>query len=188
MPRRYNFEDNHGTTGPVASFSEQSIDGVTTCCKPKLDKNVRLCGALSFIVGSMIGSGVFASGRAVAERTGSVGMILCVWSSCGIIATLGALCYAELGTAIPRSGSEYAYLKYAFGDGPAFLFAFVSMLILKPSTLAAICLAFGNYMTESVQLDVLCTSSRKLTAKIFAALAIGTANYTINDFPLLAFH
>ena len=44
----------------------------------------------------------------------------------------GALAYAELGTAIPRSGGEHAYLMYTFGRGnsaigaiPAFLFDWV---------------------------------------------------------------
>ena len=39
---------------------------------------------------------------------------------------------------IPRSGAEYPYLKEAFGPIPAFLFAWTSSIVIKPSTVAII--------------------------------------------------
>ncbi|UYV84976.1 SLC7A9 [Cordylochernes scorpioides] len=60
----------------------------------------------------------------------------------------GALCYGELGTMITKSGAEYVYLLDAFGPLPAFLFSWVSVLVLKPSMLAIICLTLGEYVVE----------------------------------------
>lgn len=61
----------------------------------------------------------------------------------------GALSYAELGTMNTSSGAEWAYFMDAFGAPPAFLFSWVSTLVLKPSQMAIICLSFAQYAVEA---------------------------------------
>lgn len=47
---------------------------------------------------------------------------------------------------IPLSGAEYVYLLDGFGALPVFLHSWTSVLVLKPSQVAIICLAFGAYV------------------------------------------
>ncbi|XP_046910598.1 L-type amino acid transporter sobremesa [Dermatophagoides farinae] len=96
----------------------------------------------------MIGSGIFVSPKGVLERSGSVGMSLIVWIGSGLISLLGALCYAELGTLITKSGAEYSYILESFGGLLAFLFSWISVFVLKPSMLSIICLTLSEYVVQ----------------------------------------
>ncbi|KAI2662560.1 b(0,+)-type amino acid transporter 1 [Labeo rohita] len=110
-----------------------------------LQKNVGLVSGICLIVGTMIGSGIFISPKAVLEGTGAVGPCLCVWAACGVLATMGALCYAELGTMIPKSGGEYPYLMDGFGPVLAYLYSWTTIIVLKPSSFAIIALSCAEY-------------------------------------------
>ncbi|XP_052364604.1 b(0,+)-type amino acid transporter 1-like, partial [Oncorhynchus keta] len=106
---------------------------------------VGLLSGICLIVGTMIGSGIFISPKAVLLETGAVGPCLCVWAACGVLATLGALCYAELGTMITKSGGEYVYLMEAYGSVMAYLYSWSTIMVLQPSTFAIIALSFAEY-------------------------------------------
>jgi L-type amino acid transporter 9 len=90
----------------------------------------------------------------------------------------GALTYAELGTTIPLSGGEHAYLMEAFnpkenhgcfGRIPAFLFDWISILLIRPSMFAIMCFTLGTYITQPFYEG--CTPPIYLT-KTFTILAM----------------
>ncbi|XP_038067081.1 b(0,+)-type amino acid transporter 1-like isoform X4 [Patiria miniata] len=112
----------------------------------KLKRQVGLISGIALIVGTMIGSGIFVSPKGVLTQTDSVGMSLVVWLLCGVLATMGALCYAELGCLIPKSGGEYYYLKDTFGNPVGFMLAWVTILMIKTSSLSIIALSFASYV------------------------------------------
>jgi APA family basic amino acid/polyamine antiporter len=105
--------------------------------------------ATALVVGSMIGTGVFTSlGYQVAEIRSGFALIL-IWVIGGIFALCGALSYAELSAALPRSGGEYHLLGRAFHPALGFLSGWVSATVgfAAPASLAAI--AFGEYLAKA---------------------------------------
>lgn len=49
---------------------------------------------------------------------------------------------------IPKSGGDYAYIGQAFGPLPAFLYLWVSLLILVPTGNAITALTFAQYLLQ----------------------------------------
>lgn len=116
--------------------------------KIELKQKLSLLNGCTVIIGSIIGSGIFVSPRGVLAGTGSVGLALVVWVLSGIYSMIGAYCYAELGTAIVRSGADYAYLFEAFGPFLAFLRLWVECMIVRPCSQAIVALTFAYYVIE----------------------------------------
>ncbi|XP_076788337.1 B(0,+)-type amino acid transporter 1 isoform X1 [Arvicanthis niloticus] len=145
--------------------SIQSTEPKTT----RLQKEVGLLSGICIIVGTIIGSGIFISPKSVLANTASVGPCLIIWAACGILATLGALCFAELGTMITKSGGEYPYLMEAFGPIPAYLFSWTSLIVMKPTSFAIICLSFSEYVCAAFYSG--CTPPA-VVVKLLAAAAI----------------
>ncbi|XP_027955136.1 LOW QUALITY PROTEIN: b(0,+)-type amino acid transporter 1-like [Eumetopias jubatus] len=111
----------------------------------RLRREIGLWSAVSLIAGCVIGSGIFMSPQGVLVYIGSPGPSLVVWAVCGVLAMMGALCYAELGALVPKSGGEYAYILHIFGSLPAFLVIYTFVLLVRPAAIAAVSLSFAEY-------------------------------------------
>jgi len=94
--------------------------------------------AISLVVGIVIGTGIFLVPHEMMAATGRVSTVYAVWIVGGLLSLFGAMSYAEIAALRPRVGGEYAFLREAYGDLPAFLFTWTWITIAKPASIATI--------------------------------------------------
>jgi len=104
-----------------------------------------LFDATSLIVGIIVGAGIYQMAPDVAKGVDGLWGLFGIWVLGGLLSLCGALCYAELATAYPEQGGDYAYLNRAYGDWAGFLFGWVQLLIVRPGDIAVMAFAFATY-------------------------------------------
>jgi APA family basic amino acid/polyamine antiporter len=106
------------------------------------------------IIGSVIGSGIFASPGAVLRNVeGFAGLALMVWFVGGALSLLGALTYGELSAMRPKAGGLYVYIRDCFGHFPAFMFGWTLFLVISSGSVATLSAAFRNYLSAIVPMS-----------------------------------
>ena len=84
-----------------------------------LKRELSLFNSVSYVIGSIIGSGIYITASSTVKYSGSIGLSLILWCLGSVMAIAGGLSYIEIATLIPSSGGDYAYLRdmYSFGRG-----------------------------------------------------------------------
>ncbi len=111
-------------------------------------RELNLFGAVSMIVGIVIGSGIFLGVNRVAAGTGSPSLMVLVWVLAGLLTLMGALTYAELGTIFPKAGGEYVFLKEGMGAFAAFLSGWTAFTINLAGSAAALAVIFAEQLNQ----------------------------------------
>lgn len=62
-----------------------------------MKKELGLLEGCAIILGIIFGSGIFISPKGVIQEVNSPGASIVIWTLCGILSMIGAICYAELG-------------------------------------------------------------------------------------------
>ncbi|MDG1996955.1 MAG: amino acid permease [Emcibacteraceae bacterium] len=104
--------------------------------------------AMAIVIANMIGTGIFTSlGFQLADITSGF-VIMALWVIGGLMSLCGALCYAELGSRLPRSGGEYNFLSEIYHPGAGFISGWISATVgfAAPTALAA--MTFGTYLSS----------------------------------------
>ncbi|MFN5336764.1 MAG: APC family permease [Bacteroidota bacterium] len=102
--------------------------------------------ALGIVMANMIGTGVFTClgfQLTIVQNTWS---ILILWTIGGIMALMGALVYAELGTHFKKTGGDYIFLSETIHPVVGYLYAWVSLVVGFSAPIAIAAMAMNDYL------------------------------------------
>ena len=105
--------------------------------------------AISLVVGSMIGSGIFIVSADIGRQVSpwGPGALLLVWVITGVMTVTGALAYSELAAMMPRAGGQYVFLREGLSPAAGFLYGWTLFMVIQTGTIAAVAVAFGRFLS-----------------------------------------
>ncbi|ANX11865.1 serine/threonine protein kinase [Fictibacillus arsenicus] len=113
-----------------------------------LKKDIGLSVAMSIVIGTVIGSGIFMKPGSVLEYTGNSNLALLAWALGGLITLAGGLTIAEVATQIPKTGGLYVYMEEVYGKLWGYLSGWVQTVIYGPAVIGALGLYFGSLIAN----------------------------------------
>jgi APA family basic amino acid/polyamine antiporter len=123
----------------------------TDATAPASEQFVRGIGpiqALSLVVGTMIGSGIFIVSADIGRTMGAWGPagLMLVWVVTGVMTLAGALSYVELAAMLPKAGGQYVFLREGLNPLAGFLYGWTLFTVIQAGTIAAVAVASAKFL------------------------------------------
>jgi APA family basic amino acid/polyamine antiporter len=119
----------------------------------QLRRDLGLSQAMFTVIGTVIGSGIFALPAVVFLNAKAPGLGILAWLVGGLISLAAGLTVAELAAAMPGAGGTYQYLREAYGPWMGFLQGWATFLAYNSAMQAALAMMFTTYLTALIPLS-----------------------------------
>lgn len=119
----------------------------------QLKRQLGLAASIALVIGEVIAIGIFLTPASMARSLGSPLLCLIIWLGTGALTLCGALCYGELASRYPEAGGGYVYLREAYGRPLAFLYGWMSLVVMDPGITAALAVGLASYAGYFLQLS-----------------------------------
>src|SRR5580692_480500 len=114
----------------------------------ELKRDLGTGAAISIVIGTVIGSGIFLVPHDMIARVGTPAMVFFVFVFGGLLSLAGALSYAELAAALPEAGGEYVFLREAYGPLWGFIYSWTQLWVAKSGSIATLATGFFLYLSN----------------------------------------
>lgn len=114
--------------------------------------SLSVADGVAMLVGIVVGIGIFKTPQMVAANVDTELGFVAAWLLGGGVTLIGALVYAELGSAYPSTGGEYAFLSRALGRNVGLLFAWARLTVIQTGAIALVAFVFGDYAQRVLSL------------------------------------
>lgn len=113
---------------------------------PGFKRTIGLYTAVSLVIGSIIGSGIFMRPAEMASLLGSPVQILLIWVIGGVLTLLVAMVIAELSAMLPETGGQYQLMRRMYGEFWAFLYGWANFAVINTAGTAGIAFICSQYL------------------------------------------
>lgn len=116
-------------------------------------RQLGLAATVAVVMGESIALGIFLTPAEMAKSLSSPLLLGLVWLATAVMAMCGALCYSELAIRFPQSGGEYVYLRAGYGERLAFVYGWMSTVVMYPGVAAALAVGSVAYVAQLAPLS-----------------------------------
>ncbi|MEL4235632.1 amino acid permease [Lactobacillus amylovorus] len=133
--------------------------------------------AISIVIGTIIGSGIFFKQASILDSAGSSTMAIAAWIFGGVITLTAGLTIAEIGAQMPYTGGLYVYVENLYGRICGFLAGWMQVIVYGPAIIASVAGFMSIMITNLFGID----AKWRIPVALITIIAIGLMNFLENN-------
>ena len=142
----------------------------------ELKRSLGFWSAISIVVGTIIGSGIFFKQASILDSAGSSTMAILAWIFGGVITLAAGLTIAEIGAQMPYTGGLYVYIENLYGRICGFLAGWMQIIAYGPAIIASVAGFMSIMMANLFGLG----TEWRIPLALITVIAIGAMNFFEN--------
>ena len=143
----------------------------------ELRRSLGFGSAISIVIGTIIGSGIFFKQASILDSAGSSTMAIAVWIFGGVITLTAGLTIAEIGAQMPYTGGLYVYVENLYGRICGFLAGWMQVIVYGPAIIASVAGFMSIMITNLFGID----AKWRIPVALITIIAIGLMNFLENN-------
>uniref|UniRef100_UPI003F558472 APC family permease n=1 Tax=Lactobacillus acidophilus TaxID=1579 RepID=UPI003F558472 len=142
----------------------------------ELKRSLGFGSAISIVIGTIIGSGIFFKQASILDSVGSSSMAIAAWIFGGVITLAAGLTIAEIGAQMPYTGGLYVYVENLYGRICGFLAGWMQVIVYGPAIIASVAGFMSIMITNLFGID----AKWRILIALITIIAIGLMNFLEN--------
>lgn len=143
----------------------------------ELRRSLGFGSAISIVIGTIIGSGIFFKQASILDSAGSSTMAIAAWIFGGVITLTAGLTIAEIGAQMPYTGGLYVYVENLYGRICGFLAGWMQVIVYGPAIIASVAGFMSIMITNLFGID----AKWRIPVALIMIIAIGLMNFLENN-------
>lgn len=143
----------------------------------ELRRSLGFGSAISIVIGTIIGSGIFFKQASILDSAGSSTMAIAAWIFGGVITLTAGLTIAEIGAQMPYTGGLYVYVENLYGRICGFLAGWMQVIVYGPAIIASVAGFMSIMITNLFGID----AKWRILVALITIIAIGLMNFLENN-------